>query len=120
MFDGTRCAVSGTSDQPGAHKLAFTGTAGQPSGVTVVGIRAPHTWTEVTALLPELTLSRLRLIGSSRARGGGPGGDWRRPRRLVHREDLAGVICFAGEWPTPTFIPGTRPSRSAAGPIGPA
>jgi inosine-uridine nucleoside N-ribohydrolase len=121
MFDGTRCAVSGTSDQPGAHKLAFTGTAGQPSGVTVVGIRAPHTWTEVTALLPSFDAQSTPpdwvVEGPAAVDPEGTGAPVTATGSL--EEDLAGVICFAGEWPTPTFIPGTS-FPVGGGPIGPA
>jgi inosine-uridine nucleoside N-ribohydrolase len=120
-FDGTRCAVGGTSDGPGAHELTFTGPAGEPSGVTAVGIRPPHTWAEVTALLPTFDAQAAPpdwiVEGPSALDEDGAGTPVTSTGTL--EEDLAGIVCLTGQWPTPTFIPGTS-FQVGGGAIGPA
>ena len=120
-FDGSRCVVSGTSDQPGAHELTFTGPAGTPSGAIVIGVKPPHTWSDVTSLLPTFDPQAAPpdwiVHGPSALDAGGTGKPVTATGSLD--DDLAGVICLTGQWPTPTFTPGTS-FQVGGGPIGPA
>jgi inosine-uridine nucleoside N-ribohydrolase len=108
-FDGGRCAVTGTSDRPGVHELTYTGPSGQPSGVIVVGIRPPHRWEDVVALLPTYDARSAApdwiVQGPSATDVDGIGTPVTATGPLD--EDLAGVVCFTGEWPMPAFHPGT-------------
>jgi len=118
---GGLCTVRGTSDQPGVHELTFTGPAGQPSGAIVVGIRPPHTWADVTALLPtydaEAPPPDWIVEGPSALDTEGTGKPVTSTGGLD--EDVAGVVCLTGSWPKPTFTPGTS-FAVGDGAIGPA
>ena len=116
-FDGTTCDVRGTSDQRGVHELRYDGPAGTPSGAVVVGIRPPHRWEELAALLPNYDVEA-------------PPPDWLAEGPLAQDpgsgavvtatgdldEDLAGVACFTGTWPQVDFTPG-RPFSVGSGAI---
>jgi pyrimidine-specific ribonucleoside hydrolase len=107
-FDGTTCTVVGASDRPGVHELRFHGPAGQPTGVAVVGIRPPHSWEEVVALLPGIDVETpppdWLVEGPVAEDGAGTGQPVTTAGPLV--EDLAGVGCFTGTWPDLTYTPG--------------
>ena len=120
-FDGSRCLVSGTSDQPGAHELTFTGPAGTPSGAIVLGVKPPHTWVDVIDLLPTYDAQAAPpewiAQGPSASDADGTGKPVTATGSLD--EDLGGVICLTGQWPTPTFVAGTS-FEVGGGAIGPA
>lgn len=107
-FDGTTCSISGSSDGPGAHELTYTGPAGQPSGAIVVGIQAPHTWAEVTSLLPtfDAQASPPPWIseGPNATDGGGTGAPITATGTLD--TETAGPVCLTGSFPNLRFVPG--------------
>jgi inosine-uridine nucleoside N-ribohydrolase len=119
-FDGTTCSVSGASDQPGVHELTFKGPAGQPSGVAVAGIRPPHSWEEVVALLPafdaEAPPPDWLVAGPVAEDAAGTGRAVTTAGPL--EENLAGVACFVGTWPALRYTPG-RPIQIGGGAIEP-
>jgi pyrimidine-specific ribonucleoside hydrolase len=120
-FDGTTCDVRGTSEQRGVHELRYDGPAGAPSGVAVVGIRPPHRWEELAALLPnvdvEVAPPDWLAEGPLAQDPGGSGAVVIATGELD--EDLAGVACFTGTWPQPDFTPG-RPFSVGGGVIAPS
>ena len=117
-FDGTTCAVSGTSDQPGVHELRYQGPAGTPSAATVAAIRAPHRWDDVLALLGTLDVQAPPpdwLVEGPEAQDADGTGD-----PIVTAgpldEEVAGVVCITGTWPDLRFVPG-RPFQVGGGQI---
>jgi pyrimidine-specific ribonucleoside hydrolase len=51
-WDGSTCAFEITDGvTPGVAKLTLENSTGDPAGVVIVGVREPHTWAEVEALL---------------------------------------------------------------------
>ena len=118
-FDGTTCSVSGSSDQQGVHELRYEGPAGTPSGGAAVGIRPPQDFDDLRLQLPAIDPE-------------GPLPEWLSPGPVAIDadgagdpvvtagpldEDLAGVFCFSGTWPSLVFVPG-RAVQVGAGAIG--
>lgn len=107
-FDGTTCSLSGSSDQPGVHDLTYTGPAGQPSGATVIGVQAPHTWADVTSLLPtfDAQASPPPWIseGPNAVDANGTGTPVTATGTL--ETDIAGPVCLTGDFPNVRFVPG--------------
>ena len=107
-FDGTTCSLTGSSDQPGVHDLTYTGPAGQPSGATVIGVEAPHTWAEVTSLLPTVDpqASPPPWIseGPNAVDANGIGTPVTATGTL--ETEVAGPICLTGAFPNLRFVPG--------------
>jgi len=107
-FDGTTCSLTGSSDQPGIHDLTYTGRAGQPSGATVIGVQAPHTWAEVTSLVstfdaqasPPPWISQ----GPNAVDANGTGTPVTATGAL--ETEIAGPICLTGTFPDVQFVLG--------------
>jgi len=108
-FDGTTCSLTGSSDQAGVHDLTYTGPAGQPSGTTVIGIQAPHTWAEVTSLLPTFDAQASPppwiTEGPTATDADGTGTPVSATGTL--ETDVAGPVCLTGDYPNLRFVPGT-------------
>jgi len=119
-FDGTTCSITGSSDQTGVHDLTYTGPAGQPSGVTVIGIQPPHTWADVTSLLPTIDAKASPppwiSEGPSATDATGAGAPVTATGAL--QTDVAGPICLTGAFPNLRFVPG--PSFQVGGGAIPA
>ena len=119
-FDGTTCEVSGSSDQHGVHELRFQGPPGTPAGAGIVGIRPPHRWEEVAALLATVDVQAAPpdwLVEGPMAVDTSGTGEPVTASGPVD-EDLAAVYCVTGTWPDLRFVPG-RPFQVAGGAIGP-
>jgi hypothetical protein len=118
-FDGTTCSVTGTSDQPGVHELRYEGPAGSPSGAGAVGIRPPQDWDDlrlqIPAIDPQGPLPEWLSQGPVAMDTDGSGDPIVAAGALD--EDLAGVFCFSGTWPSLVFVPG-RPVQVGGGAIG--
>jgi pyrimidine-specific ribonucleoside hydrolase len=55
-WDGSTCALEITDGlTPGVAKLTLQNDTGDPAGVVMLGVREPHTWAEVLALLRTIT-----------------------------------------------------------------
>lgn len=120
-FDGTTCSVSGTSDQPGVHELRFEGPVGTPSGAVAVGIRPPHRWEELVAMLPAFDVEAPPpdwLVEGPVAQDPAGSGEPVTATGSLD-EDLAGVACLSGTWPDLDFAPG-RPFPVGGGDIAPS
>lgn len=118
-FDGTTCSVAGSSDQQGVHELRYEGPAGTPSGGGAVGIRAPQDFDDFRLQLPAIDpqgpLPEWLSQGPVAIDAEGAGDPVVAAGPLD--EDLAGVFCFAGTWPSLVFVPG-RAVQVGAGAIG--
>ena len=118
-FDGTTCAVSGSSDQHGVHELRYEGPAGTPSGAGAVGIRPPQDFDDFRLQLPAIDpqgpLPDWLSQGPVALDGDGSGDLVVAAGALD--EDLAGVFCFSGTWPSLVFVPG-RAVQVGTGAIG--
>ncbi len=54
-WDGATCALEITEGlTPGVARLTLDNATGDPAGVLIAGVREPHTWAEVVALLATL------------------------------------------------------------------
>ena len=118
-FDGTTCALSGTSDDAGAHELRYQGPVGTPSGVAIAGVRAPHRWADVVAFLPTFDVAtqppNWLLLGPM---AGDEAGSGQPSTAMGDLEDAAyGPICLTGTWPDITLTAGT-PFETGVGAVG--
>jgi len=114
-FDGTTCrarASGATTERvAGLYRLRYTGPAGAPSGVTMVGVAAPQTWAELVDWLADVDLAKQQeppawvLLGPSV-------GDETGSATTVSVAGAipaasVGPVCLSGTWPDLTFVPGT-------------
>ena len=54
-WDGSTCAVDITDGlQPGVVAVKLENGTGDPSGAVIVGVREPHTWADLLALIPTI------------------------------------------------------------------
>ena len=107
-FDGTTCSVSGSSDEAGVHELTYQGPTGQPSETVVIGLEPPHTWAEVTALLPTFdpaaTPPPWISLGPRATDADGAGTPVVASGSLP--DGVAGVVCLTGEGTDMRSVPG--------------
>jgi hypothetical protein len=119
-FDGTTCAISGDSSDPGLHELRYQGPPGTASGGALVGVQPPRRWGDVVAMLPTFDVEGpppdWLLMGPTASDDTGSG------REVTVMGDLEdgtyGPVCLTGTWPDLVFVPGT-PFQTGSGPIGP-
>jgi hypothetical protein len=119
-FDGTTCALSGTSDDPGLHQLRYQGPGGTPSSVVLAGVQPPRDWDDLVALLPGFDVETQPpawvLMGPAAADELGSGMPVTATGDL---EDATyGPVCMVGTWPDVTFTLGA-PFQTGSGRIGP-
>jgi hypothetical protein len=118
-FDGTTCAISGSSDDTGLHELRYEGTAGTPSGVAVVGVQPPRRWEEVLILMGAFDVSSAPpdwlLMGPSASDEAGSG----RPVTVMGdlEDGTYGPVCLTGTWPDLSYRAGT-PFETGSGTVG--
>jgi pyrimidine-specific ribonucleoside hydrolase len=118
-FDGFACTISGHSDRDGPHRVDFKSTTDKPSGASIVGTNAPHTWQDVLDLLPvmdqQAELPSWLVVGPITADGFGTGKAITTTGDLL--EGFYGPICYTGAWPHGRFVAGT-PFEVGSGAIG--
>jgi inosine-uridine nucleoside N-ribohydrolase len=120
-FDGTTCALRGTSDETGLHVIEYQGTTGSPSGAAIAGVRPPHRWEELLSLLPVFDVEApppdWLLEGPVADDQAGTG----RPVTAAGdlEEGTYGAVCFTGSWPDVAFTAGI-PFQAGAGAVGAA
>jgi hypothetical protein len=120
-FDGSTCAVRGTSDETGLHLVEYEGMAGTPSGIAIVGVRPPYRWAQLLALLPTLdptvTPPDWVVAGPVADDQAGTG------RPVTGAGDLDegtyGPVCYTGTWPDLVYTAGI-PFQAGAGAVGAA
>jgi pyrimidine-specific ribonucleoside hydrolase len=118
-FDGTTCSLSGQSDGPGVHDLAYHGKKGLPSGVGIIGATPPHALAEALAALPTLDLSKplpewlISVTGATDEPG--TGDPVTAPADLA--EGIYAPVCFTGVWPNFRYVAGL-PFTVGSGQIG--
>ena len=110
-WDGTTCTlVASEGLAPGVATATFENTSGEPAGVLVAGVRAPHTWAELQGLLADLSQGRAQppewlLQGASLNDEAGSGALI--SGSVVIEPATYGPICVTGTFPDPVFAPGT-------------
>jgi inosine-uridine nucleoside N-ribohydrolase len=118
-FDGTVCALTGTSDDPGPHELRYEGPVGTPSGVVLAGVHPPRDWRGVVAFLPifdpGVAPPEWLLLGPAATDDAGAG----LPVTVLgDLEDATyGPLCMTGTWPDVRFTPGS-PFETGSGQVG--
>ena len=118
-FDGTTCAVSGTSNEPGFHEVRYEGPAGTPSGLVIAGTRAPRRWADLLALLPTLDLEAQPpewIVTTASASDEAGTGEPMTTSGDLH-DGIHGPICMTGTWPDLAFTPGV-PFQAGTGTVG--
>ena len=114
-FDGTTCraTTSGATTElvAGLYRVRYTGPAGAPSGVTMVGVATPHTWAELVDWLADVDMESEQaspdwiLLGPSVWDATGSATTASVPGAIPAA--TVGPVCVSGTWPDLTFVPGT-------------
>lgn len=114
-FDGTTCRTTtsgaGTELVAGLYRLRYAGPAGAPSGVTMVGVRAPKRWPDLLAWIATIDLATEQeppawvLMGPSVGDEAGAGTTVTTAGAIPAA--TVGPVCLSGTWPDLTFVPGT-------------
>ncbi len=112
-WDGSTCTFDMSGGlTPGIAALTYENSTGDPAGVQIVGVREPHTWADVEALLPTLDLTTEQtaqppdwVIDAGQAvddKGTGV------PVKTTARLEAGtyGPVCLTGTWPDIEFHPG--------------
>ena len=110
-WDGSTCAFETNDLGPGVAALTFDNGTGDPAGVQIAGVREPHSWEELVALLPTLDPETDQIpdwvIEAGTANDEtGAGGTISSTARL--EAGTYGPVCVAGTWPDLTLRPGER------------
>jgi len=111
-WDGSTCAVDITNGlKPGVVALKLENGTADPSGAVIVGVREPHTWADLLALIPTIaadgaTASPPDWVVEA---GGvfdeaGAGGTISSSMRV--EPGTYGPVCFSGPPPDTTIHPG--------------
>lgn len=122
-WDGSACTfeMAGGGLTPGIAALAFENSTGDPAGVQIVGVREPHTWADLEALLPTFDLGNEQtaqppdwVVDAGSAldeKGTGV------PVKTTARLEIGtyGPVCLSGTWPDIKFHPGQPFVVAAAG-----
>ncbi|MGK2850131.1 MAG: nucleoside hydrolase [Candidatus Limnocylindrales bacterium] len=116
-FDGTTCrtTTSGADARAGfvagLYRLRYTGPAGVPSGVTVIGVQAPKRWADLVSWLATIDISKGQeppawiQMAASVADEAGTGTAVTAAGPIP--AGTVGPVCLSGMWPDLTFVPGT-------------
>lgn len=109
-WDGQTCAITGGGSGPGLYTLTYDGPAGKPAGAYIAGVRSPHVWSDLTALVAGFDVTKgvplpdWVLQGGQAVDEAGTGD----PVRATAELELApyGPVCVTGDWPDLSFTPG--------------
>lgn len=109
-WDGTTCAGTVDGGRAGLYTIRYQGAAGDPTGVLIGGVRAPHTWSELTAFLATVDLSTEVAPPDWLIQGGQVVDDQGTGRAVEGTVELEaetyGPICVTGAWPNLVLIAG--------------
>jgi len=109
-WDGSTCALEMDGGlTTGVAAMTFENSTGSPAGVQIVGLREPHTWQELGALLPTVDVEAAALPDWVVDAGGltdeaAAGAPIEGPITL--EPGTYGPVCITGTWPDLTFRPG--------------
>ena len=108
-WDGTTCATAPAEPiAPGVSSLTFENLSGAPAGVSVIGLRAPHTWDELAALTADPAIVEEDppdwvVESGSLSDESGEGGE-QAATALIVAGHTYGAVCITGEWPEIDFV----------------
>jgi inosine-uridine nucleoside N-ribohydrolase len=109
-WDGTTCAGTVEGTDAGLYTVHYQGPAGDPSGVLIGGVRAPHPWTALTDFVTTVDLSSEIALPDWLIQGGEVSDDQGSGRAADGTVELEtetyGPVCVTGEWPDLVFTPG--------------
>ena len=103
-WDGTTCtAALAEPIAPGVASLTFENLSGAPASVSVIGLRAPHTWDELAALTADPAIVEEEppdwvVESGSLYDEAGEGGE-QAATALIGEGATYGAVCATGEWP---------------------
>ena len=108
--DGSSCVAQPSADlAAGISELEFTNTSGEAAGAAVVGVAAPHTWSDVEDLVRTIDIASadqpdwLLVAGFVSGEAGG--------QSVLHstvslQPGTYGAVCFTGTWPDLDVVTG--------------
>lgn len=109
-WDGTTCVATVDGAGPGLYAVHYQGPAGDPTGVLLGGVRAPHMWSELTDFLSTVDVStevappdwliQAGQVADDRGTGLAVDGT------VELEAETYGPVCVAGEWPNFVFTAG--------------
>ncbi len=111
-WDGATCTFEMPGGlKPGLAALTFENTTGDPAAVQIVGVREPHTWQELEALLPTIDpASETPQLPDWIIDAGGasdePGAGGSITGSVSLETGTYGPVCITGTWPDLVFRPG--------------
>jgi len=108
-WDGTTCSMTPSSTSPGVHLMSLANTSGKPGGVLLLGVAAPHQWSELVGLVGTMDLEHFEppawlIQGAQIADETGAGTT--ATTTVVVKPGTYGPVCAAGTWPDIAFTPG--------------
>lgn len=108
-WDGTTCTMQSSSQRAGLHAVSLANTSGKPGGALIAGVKAPHRWADLTALLTDLDVETFQqpdwlLQGGQIADETGTGTTATATASI--EADTYGPVCVTGTWPDMTFTVG--------------
>ena len=109
-WDGTTCSMQPSSQRVGVHIVSLANTSRKPGGALIAGVRAPHEWSELTALLHDLDIEHFQqpdwlLQGGQIVDETGAGTPATATAAI--KAETYGPVCVTGTWPDVTFTVGT-------------
>jgi len=111
-WDGVACTLDGEIGAPGLYTITYQGSVGEPSGVVVPGVQAPHEWAELVDFVSSIDLSSDSDIEAPDwiIEGGQVNdevGDGASHSGFVNLDAATyGPICISGTWPAIEFTVG--------------
>ena len=101
--------MTASSTAAGIHLMTLSNTSGKPGGVLVVGVAAPHRWSELAGLLADADLEHFQppdwvTPGAQIADETGAGTS--ATTTVVIKPGTYGPVCGIGTWPDIVFTPG--------------
>lgn len=109
-WDGATCTFEMPGGlKPGLAALTFENTTGDPAAVEIAGVREPHTWEELEALLPTIDVETDVLPDWIIDAGGAsdePGAGGSITGSVSLEAGTYGPVCMIGTWPDLAFHPG--------------
>jgi inosine-uridine nucleoside N-ribohydrolase len=108
-WDGTSCTMQVSSPRAGVHLVSLANSSRTPGGTLIMGVEAPHRWSELMALFEDIDIEHVQqpdwmLQGGQIADETGAG--TAATATATIKAEAYGPICVTGTWPDVTFTVG--------------
>jgi hypothetical protein len=109
VIDGSTCSMTASSTAAGVHLVTLSNTTGKPGGALIVGVAAPHRWSELRDFLAHADPEHSQppdwvVLGAQIADETGAGTT--ATTTVVIKPGTYGPVCAIGTWPDIAFTPG--------------